>query len=115
MPKVVLASFLCLLCIACNNAQQQPPTIVGKWTEQNGTAWEFTPDGHAVIKGNAEATYKVTGDKTLTIEFHNEQNFAVDYSIELSATKLILHPEQAHGDGALPADWEESTVLVRSS
>jgi hypothetical protein len=51
----------------------------------------------------------------LSIEFHNEQNFAVDYSMELTATKLILHPEQAHGDGALPTDWEESTVLVRAS
>lgn len=115
MGKVVLALVLIALCCGCNDTSQPKPTVVGKWSEQSGAAWEFTADGHVVIKDNAEATYKVTGDKTLSIDFHNEQNFAMDYTIELSATKLILHPEQAHGDGALPTDWEQPTVLVRSS
>jgi hypothetical protein len=113
MRKVVLALLLLCLLASCNNASGPAPTVVGKWTEQNGAAWEFTADGKVFIKDNKDATYKLTGDKALTIDYHDSQNFSVDCTYELSATKLILHPQNAHGDGALPTDWDESTVLVR--
>jgi hypothetical protein len=107
--------FLPLAIASCNNAPQPKLSVVGKWAEQTGAAWEFTADGKVIIKDNSEATYTLTGDKALSIEFHDAQHFEVDYTIELSATKLVLHPQNAHGDGALPQDWDESTVLVKSS
>jgi hypothetical protein len=109
--RLALVLLLALLLIGCDS----PPagSVVGKWAEQNGAAWEFTPDGHVVIKQNSDATYKSTGTNTLTIEYHNLQKFAVDYTYELDGNKLILRPENAHGDGALPRDWDEPTILVR--
>jgi hypothetical protein len=112
-----LLLFSCLLIgllFACEDSGPAP-TVVGKWTEQGGAAWEFTADGKVIIKQNDDATYSLTGDKSLTINYNDERNFAVDFTFELDGGKLILRPEQAHGDGALPTDWEEPTVLVRAS
>jgi hypothetical protein len=115
MGKVLLAVLLCFALASCNNPSAPAPTVVGKWAEQSGAAWEFSADGKVTIKDNHDATYKVSSDKAMTIDYHDTQNFGIDFTYELSATKLILHPQKAHGDGALPTDWEEDTVLVRSS
>lgn len=89
------------------------PQLAGKWIEQNGAVWEFTQDGIVVIKGDAKPTYALLDEATLKIEFHDSQSLAVTYKYELTEQKLILNPEEASGDGALPRHWDEPTVLVR--
>ena len=101
-----------VLVVSCDS----PPagSVVGKWTEQGSGAWEFTADGQAIIKSKIDATYKLAGDDMLTIDFHDQQHLTITYKYELSEKKLILSPETATGDGALPTDWEVPTVLVRT-
>jgi len=113
MRAVLIALVLSALCFAsCDSG----PTgsVVGKWKEQSGAAWEFKPDGHVTIKDNADATYKLLDAGTLQVDYHSGQHLVVTYKYELSTTKLILTPDTATGDPPLPRDWETPTVLVRA-
>jgi hypothetical protein len=108
---LAVAILFCVAVAACDS----PPagTVIGKWVEQSGATWEFTADGKVIIKGDAKPTYTLLDDGMLKIEFHDSQSLAVTYKYELSEQKLILSPEEASGEGALPRHWDEPTVLVR--
>lgn len=128
MRTLILLTFLTMGLVACSPSDapttgpdttgvvvpEQPPTVplaaeelVGRWSNQNGDALEFQPDGTVAVSGNEPSNlgYRVLGDTLVIAEA--EALLAVDttpasarYHIaSLTATELQLEPASGRFGG----------------
>jgi hypothetical protein len=111
---VVLATLWSIGCPANKPAD----LLKGKWKDDGGYVWEFTPDGRVISEGLTPVTYKVVDSDTLTWTFEETKGkgpagaLILTQSYSIAGDTLTIVAESSTG-GVLTAEDRKPLVLTR--
>ncbi len=89
---MILAGIIMLIYLLTNNNSNNEETLIGEWTTDGVTIYEFYKDNTGKLKTSLseyDFKYKIEENK-LSIDFKNEKSEDSEYTYKLTKDKLVL-------------------------